>query len=105
MLALMSQNHVRALYPDDAALTSRGDVAVTRRQLQTLLRSARDRGFAFENGEITPGFASVAVPVVDRVGWPLAAIAVTFVEGTAQDAALADSARVVAAEISRRLRV
>lgn len=105
MLALMSTDQVRALYPDDGALTARGDVSVTRRQLQALLRSARDRGFASENSEITPGFASVAVPVVDRVGWPLAAIAVTFVEGTAQHDALAVSARLVATEISRRLRV
>lgn len=105
MLALMSTDQVRALYPDDASLTERGDVSVTRRQLQALLRSARDRGFAFENGEITPGFASIAVPVVDRVGWPLAAIAVTFIEGQADDEALAQSARNVATEISRRLRV
>ena len=105
MLALMSRDQVLALYPDDAALTARGDVSVTRRELGRVLRATRERGFASENGEITPGFASIAVPVVDRVGWPMAAIAVTFVEGQADEEALAQSARSVAVEISRRLRV
>lgn len=104
MLAQMSREQVLALFPDDASLTSRGGKAVSRRDLRDVLRVTRERGFAVENGEITPGFASVAVPVVDRVGWPIASIALTFVEGTAEEATLVSSAREVASEISRRLR-
>lgn len=104
MLAAMSREQVLALYPDDASITPRGDASINRRELRDVLRQCRERGFAVENGEITPGFASVAVPVLDRVGWPLASIAVTFVEGSVDELSLADAARTAASEISRRLR-
>jgi DNA-binding IclR family transcriptional regulator len=105
MLAAMSREQVLALYPNDESLTNRGDVSLTRRELREVLRMARERGFATEHGEITPGFESVAVPVLDRVGWPIASIALTFPEGTAGGEQLAREARATANEISRRLRV
>jgi DNA-binding IclR family transcriptional regulator len=86
-------------------LTRRGNAALTRRELREVLRLARERGFATEHGEITAGFESVAVPVLDRVGWPLAAIALTFPEGTVGVERLAREAHATAVEISRRLRV
>jgi DNA-binding IclR family transcriptional regulator len=104
MLAEMSREQVLALFPDDASLTGRGDVRLNRRDLREALRLSRVRGFAVENGEITPGFASIAVPVLDRTGWPLAAVALTFPEGTNNPETLAREATLVAAEISRRLR-
>lgn len=105
MLAEMSREQVLALYPDDASLSGRGHARINRRELRDVLRETRTRGFAVENGEITVGLASIAVPVVDRVGWPLASIALTFVAGTVDEKALASSAATVAAEVSRRLRV
>ena len=36
------------------------------------------RGFASEDGEVTPEFASVAAAASDRAGYPVAAVAVTF---------------------------
>lgn len=105
MLAAMPREQVLALYPNDESLTSRGDAALTRRGLREVLRLARERGFATEHGEITAGFESVGVPVLDRVGWPLAAIALTFPEGTVGIEELAREAQATAIEISRRLRV
>ena len=38
----------------------------------------RQDGFAEEDGTVTPDFASVAAPVLDHVGHPVAGIAVTY---------------------------
>ncbi|HEY0637005.1 MAG TPA: IclR family transcriptional regulator C-terminal domain-containing protein, partial [Pseudonocardiaceae bacterium] len=38
----------------------------------------RRRGWAVEDGHVTPGFASVAAPVLDHGGRPTAAVGVTF---------------------------
>jgi len=38
----------------------------------------RRAGFALEDGTVTPDFASVAAPVLDHVGHPVAGIAVTY---------------------------
>ena len=105
MLAAMSREQVLAMYPNDESLTDRGNASLTRRELREVLRLARERGFATEHGEITAGFESVAVPVLDRVGWPLASIALTFPEGTVGVEQLAREAQATAIEISRRLRV
>ena len=43
-----------------------------------MLREVRARGFALEDGEVTLGLGSVGVAVLDHVGWPIAAIAVTY---------------------------
>ena len=43
-----------------------------------MLAETRQRGYATEYGEVTPGFASVAAPVLDHNGHPVAGIAVTF---------------------------
>lgn len=105
MLARMTREQILALYPDDAALAGRGEVSITRRDLREILRTTRERGFATENGEITAGFSSVAVPILDRVGWPLASLALTFTDGSVDAERLASVARDAATEISRRLRV
>ena len=47
-------------------------------ELREVLREARARGFAIEDGEVTLGLGSVGVAVLDHVGWPIAAIAVTY---------------------------
>lgn len=104
MLAVLSREQILALYPDDASLTARGDVALTRRALRDVLRSTRERGFATENGEITSGFSSVAVPVRDRTGWPIAAVALTFADGACNPRDIVPQMAAAAMEISRRLR-
>ena len=71
-----------------------------------MLAETRQRGYAVEDGEVTPGFASVAAPVLDPNGHPVAGVAVTFpsddVPPDARAALLPPVVR-AAAELSRRL--
>jgi len=70
-----------------------------------MLRDVRAAGFASEDGEVTPGFRSVAAAVRDHTGWPAAAVALTWpAEGAERDAAaLAEAASATAAELARRI--
>jgi DNA-binding IclR family transcriptional regulator len=70
-------------------------------QLRTLLADTRQRGFATEEGEVTPGLASVASAVVDHNGHPVAGLALTYADGDAH--ALADAVRRTAGALTRRL--
>jgi DNA-binding IclR family transcriptional regulator len=80
ILASLPANQVRALYPDRSAFVSRHEQGPTSLSaLRTLLSETRQRGYAAEDGEVTPGFASVAAPVLDHNGHPVAGIAVTFI--------------------------
>lgn len=79
MLAALPRSQVRALYPDAAAFTDRTGRGPARpTELRDLLREVRAAGVAGEDGEVTPGFRSVAAVVRDHAGWPAAAIAVTW---------------------------
>ena len=46
--------------------------------LRAVLSRVRRDGFAVEDGTVTPDFASVAAPVLDHSGHPVAGIAVTY---------------------------
>ena len=79
MLAALPAAQVRALFPDRTAFVERhGGGPTSLSQLRRLLVQARRDGYAVENGEITPGFSSVAAVVTDHSGYPAAAVAVTF---------------------------
>jgi DNA-binding IclR family transcriptional regulator len=79
ILAALPQNQVRALYPDRSAFVDRHGVGpASLSALRTLLIETRQRGYAMEHGEVTPGFASVAAAVLDHNGHPTAGIAVTY---------------------------
>ncbi len=79
ILAALPQNQVRALYPDRSAFVDRHGVGPTSPSaLRTLLTETRQRGYAMEGGEVTPGFASVASVVLDHNGHPVAGLAVTY---------------------------
>jgi len=57
------------------------------------------------HGEVTLGLRSVGVAVLDHIGWPIAAIAVTYpADGDHDPAALADLVTPVANELGRRIR-
>ena len=73
-------------------------------QLRALLARARRDGHAEEDGFVTPGFASVAAPVLDHSGHPTAAVAVTFPAGEGDPGALAIHVRRSAALVSARIR-
>lgn len=109
ILAALPKAQVRALYPDRNAFVHRHDVDddIERySQLRAVLDATVTRGFALERGSVTPGFSSVAVPVLDHRGWPVAAIAVTFRDedvAEPQLASLAESVRGTAEALSSRI--
>jgi DNA-binding IclR family transcriptional regulator len=79
MLAALPQQQVRALYPDKDAFGSRNDqVPMSLSALRRVLVEVRRDGWASEDGEVTAGLASRAMPVLDGNGYPVAAVAVTF---------------------------
>jgi DNA-binding IclR family transcriptional regulator len=79
MLARLPRAQVRALFPSSMGFVRRTDrgpqhLAELRRVLDRELRL----GWAVEDGYVTPHFASVAYPVLDHSGHPIAAISMTF---------------------------
>jgi DNA-binding IclR family transcriptional regulator len=79
ILAALPAAQVRALYPDRSAFVDRHGVGPTSpTALRPLLAETRQRGYALEDGEVTPGFASVAAVVLDHTGHPAAGVAVTY---------------------------
>ena len=79
IMAALPPSQVRALYPDKSAFVDRhGRGPQSLRALRGVLSETRRRGYATEDGEVTPGFASVAVAVLDHNGIPLGGIATTY---------------------------
>lgn len=106
MLAGLSREQVRALYPDRIAFVDRTGVGPTSpTALRDLLVDTRRRGYAVEDGEVTPGLASVAAAVHDHNGLPVAGVALTFEADlpVPERAALAAAVRSAAAQLTRRL--
>jgi DNA-binding IclR family transcriptional regulator len=104
MLAALPAAQVRALYPDRHAFVDRHGVGPTSLSaLRALLTETRRRGYAVESGEVTPGLASVAAAVLDHIGHPLAGVAVTYVDGEADESALSVAVRDTANALTTRL--
>ena len=79
MLASLPPQQVRALFPSrDAFVQRHGGGPTTLPGLRSVLTQVRRDGFATEAGTVTPDFASVAAPVLDHSGHPVAGIAVTY---------------------------
>jgi DNA-binding IclR family transcriptional regulator len=79
VLAQLPAAQVRALFPDRSAFVDRhGSGPRSLGALRSLLAETRQRGYAVEEGEVTPGFSSVAAPVVDHNAHPVAGVAVTY---------------------------
>ncbi|NEE02892.1 IclR family transcriptional regulator [Phytoactinopolyspora halotolerans] len=107
MLAGLPAAQVRALFPDASAFTDRHGAGPQRlSELRAVLADVRQRGYATEDGEVTPGFASVSVAARDHTGYPVAAMAVTFDRNAVDERdwrALAAQIDPVAAELTRRI--
>lgn len=107
MLALLSPQQVRALWPHRRDLVrrhERGPASLT--ELRAALVEARRLGWAVEDGSVTPGFASVAAAVLDHNGHPQAAVALTFPSaecGESDRSALATDVVAAASVIARRM--
>lgn len=103
ILAGLSAAQVRALYPDRASFVQRhGTGPTSPSALRALLSETRQRGHAVEDGEVTPGFASVAAAVLDHNGYPVAGVAVTR-PSDEPDPGIAGAVRGTAEALSRRL--
>ena len=112
LLATLPKEQVRALFPDASAFATRGetgsaDPVESYSRLTRILDEVRQRGYAAEDEDVTPGVASLAIAVRDHAGWPAACITVTFPKQNVpyeKWAALAEEMRYYAAELSRRIR-
>jgi DNA-binding IclR family transcriptional regulator len=107
ILGGLPPSQVRALYPDRDAFTDRtGRGPQSPTSLRALLAEQRRRGYAIEDGEVTLGMASIAVPVVDHNGHPVAGLAVTYPSGDAiagpDPAVVAHCARLLSQRLGAR---
>ncbi len=86
ILAHLPAAQVRALFPsvDSFVLrTERGPRTLP--ELRRGLTEERRRGWSVEDGQVTPGFASVACAVFDHTARPSASISVTFRHACAEE--------------------
>lgn len=107
VLAGLSAAQLRALFPDAGAFVERNGIGPrTPAQLRRVLAGVRAAGHATEDGEVTPGLASVAAAVHDHTGHPVAGAAITFPSVEVDDAARRQLARRITAaagELTRRI--
>ena len=105
ILAALPATQVRALYPDRSAFVDRhGHGPLSLSALRSVLSETRQRGFATEDGEVTPGLRSVAAPVLDHNAHPVAGVAVTFPRDEEVDVdQIATAVTRTAAQLTRRL--
>lgn len=104
MLACLSAAQVRALYPDRDAFTRRhGTGPASPAALRPLLAETRQRGHAVEDGDVTPGFSSVSVAVLDHTGHPVASVALTFASELADRQPVVAAVRRTADSLTERL--
>jgi len=107
MLASLPPQQVRALFPSREAFVQRHGVGPrTLPGLRSVLSRVRRDGFALEDGTVTPEFASVAAPVLDHTGHPVAGIAVTYPAAEVTDdhrRAIVDQVIRTATDLTRRV--
>lgn len=102
VLARLPHAQVRALYPGPREFVDRHGLGPqTLSALRRVLSETRQRGYAVEQGEVTPGLASVAAAVLDHNGHPVAGVAVTYESGDAD--ALSAEVRRTADALTRRI--
>lgn len=105
VLAGLPAAQLRALYPSAAAFADRhGTGPRTPTALRRELTETRRRGYALEDGEVTPGMVSVAAAVRDHNGHPVAGVAVTFeADRRDREGPISAAVRATADALTRRL--
>ncbi len=107
LLASLPQTQLHALFSAPDAFAAAAAPGYSFSRLRRELRQVRQDGYAAEDGEVTPGFASVSVAIRDRAGWPAAGITVTYRRedvGDAARAAIIEALQRHAVELSHRIR-
>lgn len=103
LLAALPDAAVQALFHDAPDLVPRGGRGpATLADLRRRLGRARQDGHATEDEEVTAGFASVAVAVLDHTGHPVAAVALTWPVAEV-DPARGAELRALTARVAREL--
>jgi DNA-binding IclR family transcriptional regulator len=104
IMARLPLPQVRALYPSAAGFTNRTGLGpTTPAELRKVLAETRERGYAVEDSEVTPGFASVAMAIASPSN--LASVAVTWESRSEPDReAILARLRETVATIEERLR-
>jgi DNA-binding IclR family transcriptional regulator len=107
ILAALPAAQIRALFPDPSAFVLRTGIGPrSMSALRALLVDVRRRGHAVEDGEVSPGWASVAAAILDHSGHPVAGLAVTFPSAgppAAQRERVAEQVARTAATLTRRI--
>jgi DNA-binding IclR family transcriptional regulator len=107
ILAGLPSAQVRALYGQPSDFVDRHGLGpATLSALRRILTDTRQRGYAMEDGEVTPGLASVAAAVTDHNQHPVAAVAVTYPDahsGGPDANALAAEVSATALGLTRRI--
>jgi DNA-binding IclR family transcriptional regulator len=107
ILAALPAAQIRALFPDPSAFVLRTGIGPrSMSALRALLVNVRRRGHAVEDGEVSPGWASVAAAILDHSGHPVAGLAVTFPSAgppAAQRERVAERVARTAATLTRRI--
>lgn len=104
VLAALPRRQVTALYPSASVMVADGPT--TPSALRRELVDVRARGYAVEEGSVSPELSSVASAVLDRDGHPVAAVAITFRHDEVDEgslARLAQAARRTAELVTGRL--
>lgn len=83
MLAALPESHLRTIYsgPQDFVHRTAAPSPTTPAQLDQLLHQVRQDGVSWERGEVADGLNSVGAAVLDRAGWPVAALSLTWEAG------------------------
>ena len=78
MLAHLDQKQLSASFRGRDLATRTNLGPKTLRELKDILTAEKDQGFALEVDEVTMGYASVGVAIVDHLGHPMAGLAITL---------------------------
>ena len=79
--ALLAQNssaQLKAIFGTKDVVNRTGSGPKNLRELNTVLASERAQGFAFEQGHISSGYASIAAAAKNHLQIPIASLALTF---------------------------
>lgn len=107
MLAALSDAQFDAIYSEQRLPLRTAQGPGTVHELRVLLEKIRERGWATEDGDIDPAYASVAAAVLDHNDYPAASVGLTFRRTLVDDAQWHRFGRAVAAAattLSRRIR-
>lgn len=108
ILSALPKSQVRALYPTPASFAGRESQSTisSYAQLRRELDQSAQRGYAVERGDLTADFNSLGVEIRDASGWPVAAVAVTFLADRIPEdqwGNLLEPIRATAAQLTARL--